>query len=274
MKLTPSHRACFFAAALGLAPAMGFAQPVVDPVAAARAAFERGLAEARADRFAAAASAFEESYRLRSAPVVLYNLAGAYARMGNDRRAIETYERYLTEGGTALPDDRVRLVRESIERLRRELATVPMRVDPPDAVVEVDGRVERLQGGALVLDPGMHVCTLSAPGRVSVRRDLRLSSGANSPLEVRLDALPPQATPSPVVVRVETPRPVVTPHPAPVQAPAAASRGITSQWWFWTGIGVVLAGATVGALAAGGVFTSEEPLVGGTAFNVSAVQGR
>lgn len=95
-------RAAALAAALALSPSLAFAQPAA-PDAQARAAFDRGIADVDAGRFANAVAAFEESYRLRPAAVVLYNLASAYTRMGRHQQAIATYERYLSEGAPASP---------------------------------------------------------------------------------------------------------------------------------------------------------------------------
>lgn len=265
-----------FAASL-LLPRLSPAQPTAEAAAAARAAFMRGVAEAQAERFASAAAAFEQSYNLNPTTVALYNLASATSRTGRLRQAIAAYERYLREGGATLPASRVRLVEASLNHLRGELATVVLRVVPPDAAVEVDGRSERPTEGRLQLDPGAHVVTLTADGHAPFRHELTLAASSTQVVEARLAPLPVAEPTPPVVVvapplPIASPPPVVTPHPA--ETPHPASTPITARWWFWTGISVVVLGAALGAMAGAGVFTTDQAPVPGTAFDVQAIEGR
>lgn len=56
--------------------------------------------------------------------------------------------------------------------------------------------------------------------------------------------------PDPRVAVAPTPR-AITPTPAPTEAPAASSpTPIYKTWWFWTIVGVVVAGAVVGVVVA------------------------
>jgi hypothetical protein len=258
-----------------LLPRLSPAQPTAEAAAAARAAFMRGVAEAQAERFASAAAAFEQSYGLNPTTVALYNLASATSRTGRLRQAITAYERYLREGGATLPAERVRLVEANLIRLRGELATVVLRVVPVDVAVEVDGRVETPAEGRLQLDPGAHVVTLTAAGHTPLRQEITLTAAGTQVVEARLAPLP-VAEPTPPVVAVVPPppvaRPVLTPHPA--EAPRASSTPITARWWFWTGLGVVVLGAALGAMAGAGVFTTDQAPVSGTAFDVQAIEGR
>ncbi len=261
------------ALALALAPTVSFAQPA-NPDAQARTAFERGIADVDAGRFASAVAAFEESYRLRPVAVVLFNLAGAYSRMGRHQQSIATYERYLTEG-TRLPPDRVQSVRDRIAELRRDMPVVVLHVRPAPFTLTVDGRPQAVTGEELALDPGSHLLVASAPSRAPQQREVQLSPGARITWDAELVADNAAAPTAPVVaVTPVTPAVVTTPHPAgetPV-TPRESSPGITSRWWFWTGIGVVVAGGTVLALGLSGTFDTTQAPVSGTAYNVSAVR--
>lgn len=265
-----NHRSALLAALLALTPALASAQPAA-PDAQARAAFDRGIADVDAGRFANAVVAFEESYRLRPVAVVLFNLASAYSRLGRHQQAIVTFERYLTEGGPRLPPDRVQSVRERIAELRRDLPVVVLRVRPAPFALTVDGRPQTMTGDELTLDPGSHLLVVSAPSRVAQQREVQLAPGGRVTWEAEL-----VAEAAPTVTPTVTPptRVAVTPHP-PEEGPApavAASTAITSQWWFWTGIGVVVAGGTLAALGASGAFDTTQAPVGGTAYDVSAIR--
>lgn len=269
-------RASVLAVALALAPALSFAQPAA-PDAQARAAFDRGIADVDAGRFASAVAAFEESYRIRPVAVVLFNLAGAYARMGRHQQAIATYERYLAEG-TRLPPDRVQSVRDRIAELRRDMPVVTLRVRPSTFTLTVDGRPQAVTGEELPLDPGSHLLVLSASGRTSQQREVQLSPGNRVMWDVELPA--EGAAPATTAVAVATPpvtdapRVAPTPHPAPEgpTAPREASPSVTSRWWFWTAIGAVVVGGTVLGLGLAGTFDTTQAPVPGTAYDVSAIR--
>lgn len=254
-------RSVAFALALTLAPRAALAQ--TEP---ARAAFDRGMAQVQSEQFALAATSFEESYRLRPVPVVLFNLAGAYDRMGRARQAIETYERYLREAGATLPQERTAFVRDALTRLRGQLSTVTLRVTPRDYAVEVDGRREAPVASALTLDPGRHVLTFTADGHAVARRELDARAGASTDLDVTL---------TPNAVAAETaPGPRATPDPRVTLTPSEEGRPVTQRWWFWTGVGVAAAGVAVGIMAAAGVFNSLAPAPDGLSYSVDAVRGR
>ncbi len=271
------HLALLLAVA-SLAPAVASAQNA--PVdAEARAAFERGMAETTANRYASAVAAFEESYRLRPVAVVLFNLAAAYSRMGRDQLAIATYERYLTEGGDRVAADRVQWVRTRIAELRRSLPVVVLQLRPATATITVDGRPQEVTGGEIALDPGNHLLVASAPGHAPQQRDLHLAPAARVTWDAQLE--PTAVEPAPAIATAATTaplalRPAATPHPASEpDAPSASSPGITSRWWFWTGAGLVLAGAaTAIVLGATGAFTTTEGPVGDTAYDVNTLRLR
>ncbi|MDB4930675.1 MAG: hypothetical protein JWM10_3159 [Myxococcaceae bacterium] len=258
------------AAVVVCAPAIAVAQP--SPLdAEARAAFERGMADVSAGRFANAVAAFEYSYRVRPVAIVLYNLAAACSRLGRYQQAISNYERYLAEGGAGLAPDRVQSVRDRIDELRREQPVVVLRLQPTAFTLTVDGRPQVVVGDEVSLDPGSHLLVASAPGHASQQREVQLTPGMRFTWEARLDATMVAVAPGSVTAPV---RPVVTPHPA--SAPEApASRGVTSQWWFWTGAGVLVAGGvTAIVLGATGAFTSTEDPLPGTSLDVSTLRVR
>ena len=265
-----NHRAALLASLVVLSPALAFAQPAA-PDAQARGAFDRGIADVDAGRFANAVAAFEESYRLRPVAVVLFNLAGAYSRLGRHQQAIATYERYLAEGGARLPPDRVQSVRERIAELRRDLPVVVLHIRPAPFTLTVDGRPQTVTGDELALDPGNHLLVVSAPAHAAQQREVQLAPGGRVTWDAALTAEGAAGPPVVGTPPVTTARVAVTPHP-PLGAAPVASPAITSRWWFWTGLGVVVAGGTVLALGLTGAFDHTQAPVSGTAYDVSAIR--
>lgn len=267
-------RGWMLAAVLAL-PSVALAQ-TVEGGSAARAAFERGIAAVEREQFADAASAFEASYRLRAVPVVLFNLAGAYDRMGRARDAQETYTRYLREVEPTVSAERVRFVREALTRLRASLATMEVVVSPPGAVVTVDGRDAAVSADGLRLDPGEHVFAVSSEGHVTHRETRLLRPGERSVLRVSLSRQE-AALPASVVVppRTGTAGPEVDARVRSVPADTVSDgEGVTRQWWFWTGVGVATVGATMAVLGVLGVFNTQPPPPMGLDYGVNALMAR
>jgi hypothetical protein len=261
------------AVALGLAltamllPREGAAQPA-DEGAAARAAFERARTSVQRERYAEAALDFEESYRLRPVPVVLYNLAGAYERMGRIRMSIETYTRYLATAGASLPSERIRFVQDALVRLRELLCTVRITPSPATASISVDGRDETPTSAGFLLDPGERVFVASALGHVPRRVTRVLRPGEVTHLELTL-------------VPLVSARPSEDPRAGDfresrtdnsLSSPTHAS--IARSPWFWTGVGLAAAGTAVVVMAILGVFNQYPPPPEGLDYGVNAITGR
>ncbi len=269
---------------LSMAPSRVAAQ-TPDAAVTARIAFDRGIAEARQERFAEAAAAFEESYRLRPVPVVLFNLAGAYDRMGRVRQALDHYLRYLHDAGSTVNSARSAQVQANIARLRVQLAVVQLELTPPTARVEVDGRDSVRTPDGLELEAGEHVVSVSAPGFVSQRQSLTLRLGERRALQVRLEPVAVEPAPTPAPAVSTTPAPLVTqpaeaPRPTPdprvqVQPPTDSHETpVVRRWWFWTGIGAGIVGGAVAGMAAAGVFNVTASPPTGVHYAVDALSSR
>jgi tetratricopeptide (TPR) repeat protein len=259
-------------AALGLclAASSAFAQ---DRARDAQADFQRGVAEMDAHRYPSALDALESSYRLYPSPVALYNLALVHREMGHVQRAIEAFERYLAEGAARVPADRAASVRDTLGQLRAQLARVGLTVTPTPFTTTVDGRECDLPNGELVLDPGDHVVVVTSAGRRPWREELHLSAGQHVTRALTLDpdVASPVVTPPAVVVSQTPAAPLpnpVTPHPRDDQA----APSIVTRWWFWTGVGALVAGGVIAGVV---IATSgtEAPLPG-TAFDVQTLRLR
>ncbi len=144
-------------------------------------AFEQG-------QTATAIARFEASYRAGRAPVALVNLGQALRAAGRVTAAIDAFERYLREGGARVPPERAAAVRETIEALRAQLASLIITSDPVGARVRVDG----LEVGStplsapLVVAAGVHTVELDLAEYVVVRERVRVAGRERRPLSFRL----------------------------------------------------------------------------------------
>lgn len=246
----------------------------------AQAEFRRGVAALQARRFEEAAAALERSYRSYPSPVALYNLGLAHRELGHPLRAIDWFERYLSEGGDRVPADRVANVRGAIRELRDQLASVRVRVSVPVYTLMADGHEAAVVDGLLQLDPGDHVLAVTSPGYRPWRSELRLTPGERATHDVILvrdgaDVAVTRPVPPRLRDDARRPRALATPHPQELQ-PNVESPSLVTRWWFWTGVGVVVAGGVVaGVLIANANASTEPPLIpSDTAFSVATLRSR
>ncbi len=97
-----------------LAAPVARAQPAAsDPDGAARTLFLEGESLYAEGRYEEAVAKYEEAYHLSARPLLLFNVANAYERLGAYRKAADALRRYLPD---AKPDEAV-LLRKRIARL-------------------------------------------------------------------------------------------------------------------------------------------------------------
>lgn len=147
-----------------------------EPVKLAQA---RGTALFEVHNYEAALAEFAAAYRLLDGYpqqyLVLSNLALCHERKFRYVQAIESYERYLAEGGARV-DDRAE-VEASIARLESLIATVSIDSNVP-ADVWVDDRKVGRAPGTVRVSPGRHLVELRANLYESARQALDVEAGA------------------------------------------------------------------------------------------------
>lgn len=227
-------------AAVIIATTSSAAQVVGTQDLAAAAAYHRGMAALDGQRNEDATAEFRRSYELRPSPDVLYNLAVALERSGHAAAAIGVLERYLETALSDTPAERLDTVRQLLSRLHPGVGRILLEVRPVGATVTIDGQpiIESRTGelgGVLSVDSTDHSIRVDR-GRHTVAASL-IGYRLTQPWVVILER---NATESVQLVLEREPVPVARPIP---------SGGIARQWWFWTLIGVAVAGATAGIIA-------------------------
>lgn len=140
--------------------------------AEAKKYFEEAQRHYERGRYGEAVKAFLKAYGYSKHPVIIYNLALAYA-MRKEWVQAATYLRiYLQK----VPDAARRLPR-ALRRARRKVATLTVEVPDPKAEIYVDGR-RRGKGKVVVLVmPGRRAVEVRLGDRIVARKVLRLARG-------------------------------------------------------------------------------------------------
>jgi hypothetical protein len=175
------------------------------------------------------------------------NLAKCYEHDGKVATAWAMYKRALVLNRETQGKDRQKafetLAQKGVDDLERRLPKLRVTVvDPPQAMsVEEGGRALPVDV-PVPLDPGPHDVVISAPNRVTVRRNVTLREGESTTVDVAL--LPAAEPPRPVGPATQAPAP---PRPSHDAAATSSAGGAAIPLWAWVlgGTGLALAGVSV-----------------------------
>lgn len=244
------------------------------------------------DRYADALVLYQRAYELSSDPALLYNQGRAFEALGDYPTALQKLEAFEATAPAATRA-RVPGLRDLITDLKGRLATLVVRTNAPGArllvrqkdegVINVEKKLSTRAGSASV--------EVDAEGYEPFRREVDLSAGATVVVEANLVSKKRDAL---VIVRTRPVADIVFDGKALGRAPlevrttagphalvataegyyeekvpmsvALGDRreldlelrktpGILSRWWFWTGVGVIIAGGIATAF----VLTTEKP---------------
>lgn len=233
-----------------------------------------------AGQYPKARALFLQAHALAPSARTLRALGSAAFELHHYVQAIQELNASLTDERAALDDALRSSVRALIRRAESSVARLEIAVEPAAAVLLLDGR--RVAAGRLDVDPGEHRLLAKSAGHHEQSIVLNVESGMRRSVSLKLDPRvvldhkqpvvlddASVVAPPPSAAIRETKRPAAPsrPVPPPAQprlrsAPVAAltstpdarpqrtspvdsnaSTSITSRWWFWTGVGVLAAGA-------------------------------
>jgi hypothetical protein len=170
--------------------------------------FVRGVELAKSGRLDEAVLEFEAAYRASPHYVVLYNLGQTYLALGRSVAAVQHLERYLSEGGSHVDEERRAQVRQSIAQQRQRIGALEIDGSLTGAEVFIDGRI----AGTLPLPApvelvaGEHGVVVTAPGRIPFVEAVRIAGRQTTTITARLEPLPPQRKTSGAVrIRCDVP---------------------------------------------------------------------
>lgn len=192
--------------------------------------FDRG-------RYADAFDLYKRAYAKTSDPALLYNQARALESMGEYPEALEKLEAFSRE---APPDVRAKVpkLEELTAELRARTATINVRTNAPAARLYVRGKdlgsIDRDR--TVLARAGEAAIRVEADGYEPFARDIVLPGGGSVDVDAQLERRSPRRT-------------------------EGGETSVTSRWWFWTALGVVVVGGATVAVVA---LTSEKDPVKGT----------
>ncbi|HKU40715.1 MAG TPA: PEGA domain-containing protein [Polyangiales bacterium] len=218
------------------------------------------LQEYQSTNFAEAYALFGHAHQLRPG-------ARTWRCLGMTSFELRQYVRARDELREALNDSRQPLTSEQrvevsglLERIAHYVATVEVHATPKSAVVTLDG--EPLQGQRAV-NLGEHELAVRAEGYEPAQRKLVLEGGKAQTLAIELTPLPAPA-----------PREVAVPAQALQPTAAARETPLVERWWFWTALGVVVAGSAAAIVAVSIQPEEKKPEPGTVGDVIEALRGR
>ena len=177
----------------------------------ARAHFRKGQQFFDVGRWDEAADEFEKAYAVRSDPTFLFNMAQAYRRKGDARRAIDLYKNYLIKAPKSPQrsdvEERIRALQKQLDETEPAVKAAP----PPSPPVSVSPPAPMQPAAAPA--PLPMSAPVAAPAPASAPEPVQAPAPAPAPAPMQTypapAAAPPQ--PAPAYVQVEAkPAPPVT----------------------------------------------------------------
>jgi hypothetical protein len=258
-------------AALVLAVGLAAPAPALGQNAEARRHFDLGIAAARSGAYRDAVAEFTRAYEISPNFAVLYNIATAQAALGDAAAALATFERYLADGGGAIPAGRRAKVGDEVRRLSARTGLVVVRGLPGGARLTLDGAdlaAVAAAGGSVApvrVNQGLHKLAAAHERYLPSEQTVMVVGGQTVELTLALAPLPESpapssepprpaaaltlltAQPSASAAAPPPPPPLVESHPIAPGPDRPARSSMRTAGYVTAGAGV-LALATAGAL--------------------------
>ncbi len=251
--------------------------PAVDPRAAEIK--RRGEEAIVSGRPAEALAAYTEAYGMTKDPALLYNKGRAFQALGEHASALEELEAF---DKAATPELKARVpgLAKLLAEARQRVSSLEILCDTPGATVRLRDRTLGTTPLALTrVNAGKAVLEITRDGYFPYKNEILLPGGGLASLEIKLtskatagvlvvhspvvgaavsvDGAPHGNVPSELVVtpgshQVSLSREgyktatssfvVAAGERKEIEVPLASEGSVLGKWWFWTGIGVVVAG--------------------------------
>jgi hypothetical protein len=212
-------------------------------------------------RYQKAIEEFDEAYRLDPRPLLLYNIAQTWEKLGELEKAIEFLKKYLDADPNI--ENRTTLLNK-LQTMEERLGNtgVEIKCTQADAKVFVDGsEVGKTPiAGIVKLTAGAHKIHVSKTGFADFKMSVAVTSGQSLPVEVELE--PGQSGPPPTAAAAAKPeaKPGEAKPAVAEKKPEGGKKKVEALDvvpWVIAGVGVVAVGVGWGAL--GSVAKGKQP---------------
>lgn len=156
----------------------------------AKDSFERGVELYKVNDYKGALAEFLAAYKVKPHHSVLYNIAQCYQMTDAGSEALHYYSLYLEVGADFISDTRKKLVRNEIEKLKEQLTSLAMDIEPEGAQVLLDGKtVGAAPVGIQYVDPGEHTLIVQKTGYKAKQQEFVAKRGEPLEIAVKLKEL-------------------------------------------------------------------------------------
>jgi tetratricopeptide (TPR) repeat protein len=213
--------------------------------------FKQGTAYYKEARFREAIAEFELAYRAKPHPVIFYNLAQSYEKLGEAGAALKHYREYLRQDPKATDRVAVERTMSNLERRLGERGLQQLRVysAPSGATVEVDDKAVGHTPFASELRVGEHRVSVRRSGYLSHAETLTLTTTASVELDLKLQPGEDPPPPPPPEIPEQAKPAVTVAQPPPPPPPPGPRR--------WTWIAAAATGASLAAAATFGLLAQQ-----------------
>ena len=184
---------------------------------------------------------FQKANALYPTPEIVLNIGLTHEHLKNLQAAATHYERFLGQVDREADLARVKGIQQKLDGLRAQLGSVTLDCGVKGAAVTMDGNPSGSTplGSRLYVTPGRHELAVIGAGQTPFNKTLDLRAGQHLALKVKLQPLAPPAD-EPGTKALD-----LTPAPPP----KTGARPLYKRWWFWTAVGVVVAGTAAATIA-------------------------
>jgi hypothetical protein len=221
------------------------ARPTAAQMAEAADRFQRGTEMFEENNLTAALAEFRRAQSIAPSYRLLYNIGQVCYLLRDYPCALQSFSRYLIQGGAAVPPGRKSDVQRDIERLRARVARLRVVTDPPGAEVAVDdvvlGRTPLAE--PLLVAAGRPRVSVTLAGYAPATKVVEVAAMETVTVRIDLQSLT-AAGPAPARPEFD----LSARLPPPSAPPQTGGPGVPVVPWVITGALAVAAG-TVGALA-------------------------
>jgi tetratricopeptide (TPR) repeat protein len=206
------------------------AEPSADDSARLRAQelLERGNELFRAGDMTGALRAYSEAHQAFASPKLFFNMGQCEEGLTHRPAAMRHFNDFLRLTTDAEP--RVRAEAETrVAALAKQLLALDLALIAANAAVRIDDQVAGLTPikQPVWLEPGAHRIAVDRPGRPLWVSSIEGRAGE------RVSVIVPDTPPPPELPKL--PKPMDQPE-------TVAHRPVWRRWWFWSGLGLIVAG--------------------------------